>query len=220
MINLLAAGWSGQVTFPTEYYGPHKLALMTRALDAAWQEVEARDKASSSALRRVLALKIMAAVKEGEGDLGSLTRLVLQAVRNSTRLRTHKCSINCGVSEFATVVDDVRYYGKWGSVRTSSYRPSLTLTERSRLNGLPLLSGLTRLQVQRPGVGLEVNRQPAGKANLDRRGDREARPGSAARQASRPRCVRRGEPEYFQTARASADRCLRSATSLLRLGEC
>jgi hypothetical protein len=83
MINLLAAGWSGQVTFPTDYYGPHKLALMTRALDAAWQEVEAvaRDEASNcTALRRIMALKIMAAVKEGERDLGCLTRLALEAI--------------------------------------------------------------------------------------------------------------------------------------------
>lgn len=69
--------------FPTDCYGPHKLALMTRALNAAWQEVEAiaHDKAgSSAALRRIMALKIMAAVKEGEHDLGCLTRLALEAV--------------------------------------------------------------------------------------------------------------------------------------------
>jgi hypothetical protein len=55
---------------------------MTRALDAAWQEVDAvaRDEASScSALRTIMALKIMAAVKEGERDLGCLTRLALEA---------------------------------------------------------------------------------------------------------------------------------------------
>ena len=66
--------------FPTDCYGPHKLALMTCALDAAWQEVEVRDRASScAALRRVMALKIMAAVKKGECDLGRLTRLALEA---------------------------------------------------------------------------------------------------------------------------------------------
>jgi hypothetical protein len=69
--------------FPTEYYGPHKLALMTLALDAAWREVEAvaRDKASNCAtLRRIMALKIMAAVKEGERYVGCLTRLALEAI--------------------------------------------------------------------------------------------------------------------------------------------
>ena len=72
-----------QVTFPTDYYGPHKLALMTRALDGAWQEVEtvARDDACDrNTLRRIMALKIMAAVKEGERDLGCLTRLALEAM--------------------------------------------------------------------------------------------------------------------------------------------
>jgi hypothetical protein len=72
------------VTFPTEYYGPHKLALMTRALDAALQEVEtvARDDARyCNTLRRIMALKIMTAVKEGERDLGCLTRLALEAIK-------------------------------------------------------------------------------------------------------------------------------------------
>ena len=56
---------------------------MTRALDAAWQEVgivpggEAID---GAALRRIMALKIMAAVKDGERDLGCLTRLALEAI--------------------------------------------------------------------------------------------------------------------------------------------
>jgi hypothetical protein len=71
------------VTFPAECYGPHKLALMKRAIDAAWQEVEttARGKADSyTALRTIMELKIMAAVKEGERDLGCLTRLALEAI--------------------------------------------------------------------------------------------------------------------------------------------
>ncbi len=57
------------MTFPTDYFGPHKLALMTLALDAAWQEVEVvtRDEASNCA-------------KEGERDLGCLTRLALEAI--------------------------------------------------------------------------------------------------------------------------------------------
>jgi hypothetical protein len=69
--------------FPADCYGPHKLALMTRALDAALHEVEAtaRNKTDiCTALRTVMALKIMAAVKEGEWDLGCLTRVALQAL--------------------------------------------------------------------------------------------------------------------------------------------
>jgi hypothetical protein len=56
---------------------------MTRALDAAWEEVEAvaRDKADSyAALHAIMELKIMAAVKEGERDLGCLTRLALETI--------------------------------------------------------------------------------------------------------------------------------------------
>ena len=71
------------MTFPTDCYGPHKLALMTLALDAAWEEVEAtvRDKEGRrNALRTTMALKIMAAVKEGERDLGRLTQLALEAI--------------------------------------------------------------------------------------------------------------------------------------------
>ena len=71
------------MTFPTDCYGPHKLALMTLALDAAWEEVKAtvRDKeCCRNALRTTMALKIMAAVKEGERDLGRLTQLALEAI--------------------------------------------------------------------------------------------------------------------------------------------
>ena len=71
------------MTFPTDCYGPHKLALMTLALDAAWEEVEAtvRDKeCRSNSLRTIMALQIMAAVKEGERDLGRLTQLALEAI--------------------------------------------------------------------------------------------------------------------------------------------
>jgi hypothetical protein len=71
------------VTFPTEYYGPNALALMTLALDAAWQEAETAGRyetISCAALRRIMALKIMVAVKDGERDLGCLTRLALEAI--------------------------------------------------------------------------------------------------------------------------------------------
>ena len=56
---------------------------MTRALDAAWHEFESTVRNSAheaSALRRVMALKIMAAVKEGECDLGCLTREALRTI--------------------------------------------------------------------------------------------------------------------------------------------
>ena len=67
--------------FPADCYGPHKLGLMTRALDAACEEVEATSHNKASiALRGIMALKIMAAVKEGEWDQGCLTRLALRAI--------------------------------------------------------------------------------------------------------------------------------------------
>jgi hypothetical protein len=71
------------VTFPSGCYGPHKLALMTLALDAAWEEAETvvRDEeCGRNALRTTMALKIMVAVKEGERDLGRLTQLALEAI--------------------------------------------------------------------------------------------------------------------------------------------
>ena len=71
------------MTFPTDCYGPHKLALMTLALNAAWEEVETTvrdEECGRNALRTTMALKIMAAVKEGERDLGRLTQLGLEAI--------------------------------------------------------------------------------------------------------------------------------------------
>jgi hypothetical protein len=56
---------------------------MTLALEAAWQEAETEgrhESTSCAALRRIMALKIMVAVKDGERDLGCLTRLALEAI--------------------------------------------------------------------------------------------------------------------------------------------
>jgi hypothetical protein len=56
---------------------------MMLALDAAWEEVETtvRDKeCRRNALRAAMALRIMAAVKDGERDLGRSTQIALGAI--------------------------------------------------------------------------------------------------------------------------------------------
>lgn len=66
--------------FPSDCYGPHKLALMERAFNAAWHEVEdtaPSEEKERTALRTMMALRIMAAVRDGEWDLGCLTRVAL-----------------------------------------------------------------------------------------------------------------------------------------------
>ena len=69
----------GPMSFPDECYGPETLDLMTRALHAAWEEVGfALDDRSS--LRAVMALRIIAAVHDGECDLERLKELALDAV--------------------------------------------------------------------------------------------------------------------------------------------
>ena len=72
-----------QVTFPTDYYGPHKLALMTRALDAAWEEVDLAGLSKvvdPPGFRTVMEVRILAAVRDGERDPERLKELALEAV--------------------------------------------------------------------------------------------------------------------------------------------
>jgi hypothetical protein len=69
--------------FPDGCYSPELLAQMQRALDVAWQEVEqaAQHRAVDySGLRRIMALRIMAAVKDGVTDPAQLTLLALTAI--------------------------------------------------------------------------------------------------------------------------------------------
>ena len=69
----------GAMSFPDECYGPETLDLMTRALHAAWDEIGfALDDRSS--LRAIMALRIIAAVHDGERDLERLKELALDAV--------------------------------------------------------------------------------------------------------------------------------------------
>jgi hypothetical protein len=56
---------------------------MTRAFDAAWEEVEyalASNAFDPDGLRRLMALRIMAAVRDGERDPECLKELALDAI--------------------------------------------------------------------------------------------------------------------------------------------
>jgi hypothetical protein len=69
--------------FPKDCYGPETLGLMTQAFDAAWEEAEyalASNTFDPTGLRRLLALKIMVAVRDGERDPERLKELALDAI--------------------------------------------------------------------------------------------------------------------------------------------
>ena len=65
------------------YYTPDMLDLMTWAFDAAWEDVEfalAKTDANPTALRALMAVRIMTAVRDGERDPERLKELALDAV--------------------------------------------------------------------------------------------------------------------------------------------
>ncbi len=62
-------------------YDTQTFALMTRALDDAWSEVE-RPTVDCTGFRTIMALKIMAAVKDGERNPEQLRLLALGAVED------------------------------------------------------------------------------------------------------------------------------------------
>ena len=69
--------------FPKDCYDPETLGLMTKAFDAAWQEAEyalASSTFNPTGLRRLMALRIMAAVRDGEHDPERLKELALDAI--------------------------------------------------------------------------------------------------------------------------------------------
>jgi len=68
--------------FPTDCYESDVLALMSQAFDTAQQKILARShEPDARALYRIMELRIMAAVREGERDTGRLTQLALEAIR-------------------------------------------------------------------------------------------------------------------------------------------
>jgi hypothetical protein len=69
--------------FPHECYDPETLDLMTGALDAAWDEVELAGVGKvidPTGLRTVMAVRIMAAVRDGEQEPERLKELALEAI--------------------------------------------------------------------------------------------------------------------------------------------
>ena len=71
------------MAFPKEHYTPETLDLMTWALDTAWEEVEyalASDTANNTELRTLMAVRIMAAVRDGERVPERLKELALEAI--------------------------------------------------------------------------------------------------------------------------------------------
>jgi len=69
--------------FPKDCYDPETLGLMTKAFNAAWQEAEyalASSTFNPTGLRRLMALRIMAAVRDGEHDPERLKELALEAI--------------------------------------------------------------------------------------------------------------------------------------------
>jgi hypothetical protein len=68
---------------PTSSFHAETLDLMSRAFEAAWDEVGfalANKDADLTALRTMMAARIMAAVRDGERDPDRLTELALEAV--------------------------------------------------------------------------------------------------------------------------------------------
>jgi hypothetical protein len=65
-------------------FDPETLALMGRALDAAWAEVESRTAVRAdpekTGIRRALALRIMAAARAGQRDPERLREVALHVV--------------------------------------------------------------------------------------------------------------------------------------------
>jgi hypothetical protein len=70
--------------FSNAAYDPETLALLTRAFDDAWREVEATkiagETGDGAGIRTALAIRIMIAANEGERDPERLKRLALQAI--------------------------------------------------------------------------------------------------------------------------------------------
>jgi hypothetical protein len=69
--------------FPTDRFDAETLDLMSRAFDAAWEETEyalANNTFDPTGLRRMMAVRIMVAVRDGEHDPERLKELALDAI--------------------------------------------------------------------------------------------------------------------------------------------
>lgn len=70
--------------FPTDHFDADTLALMTKAFDAAWEEIgfalAMQDVVEPMAIRTLMSVRIMTAVRDGERDPDELKELALEAV--------------------------------------------------------------------------------------------------------------------------------------------
>ena len=69
--------------FPADQFDAETLALMGKAFDAAWEEVGfalARKDTDPTAVRTLMSIRIITAVRDGERDPERLTELALDAV--------------------------------------------------------------------------------------------------------------------------------------------
>ena len=69
--------------FPRERYDAETLDLMSEALDAAWEEAEyalASESFDPAEVRRLMSIRIMAAVRDGEHDPALLKELALDEI--------------------------------------------------------------------------------------------------------------------------------------------
>ena len=67
------------MTFNDAAFGPSTVILMTRAFDAAFEELSAHDIETSEASKKLMALGIMLAVQTGERDYEALKRIAVSA---------------------------------------------------------------------------------------------------------------------------------------------
>ncbi len=76
--------------FPTDHFDAETLGSMREAFDAACEEVGfalAREDTNPTAVRILMSVRIMAAVRDGERDPERLTELALETVAMSVRAR-------------------------------------------------------------------------------------------------------------------------------------
>lgn len=69
--------------FPTDGFDAETLALMRKAFDAAWEEVGfalVRSDTDPTAVRALMFVRLMTAVRDGERDPERLRELALEAV--------------------------------------------------------------------------------------------------------------------------------------------
>ncbi len=63
-----------------DFFDPETLNLMSRAFDAAWNEVGIASRAEPTAIRTLMSVRIMTAVRDGQRNPERLKELALEAI--------------------------------------------------------------------------------------------------------------------------------------------